>query len=73
MGARISTVAVLLMSWLSTSVSTHSTASATYAPESPITESSQPAMRSAVPVTVNAVDSGIMPAISTTVVHEIER
>ena len=69
----ISTVAVLLMSWPSTMVSTQTASRARCGDADPTRSSSRPAMTSAVPVVTNAVDSGIIPATSTTVVHETER
>ena len=69
----ISTVAVLLMSWPSTIVSTQTASSARCGEAEPTRSRSRHAMASAVPVETKAVDSGIMPATSTTVVHETAR
>ena len=68
----ISTVAVLLISWPSSIVSTQTASRAEPRARRPA-RAAGCAMRSAVPVVTKAVDSGIMPATSTTVVHETER
>lgn len=73
MGATMSTVAVLLTICPSRMVSRQMVSNATWGPNPPTNPSSQSATMSAVPVVVNAVDSGIIPAIRTTVVHETER
>ena len=70
MGTMISTVAVLLISWPSSMVSTHTASSANRGEADPTRSSSRFAMASAVPVDTKAVDSGIIPPTSTTVVHE---
>ena len=64
---------MLLISWPNTAVTTKSPASSAYGPRPPTTPMSASAIRSAAPVWVIAVESGIIPATSTTVVHEMPR
>ena len=73
MGATISTVAVLLTTWPSTSVRTNSVASTTRGPPSPTMSTSQPATRSAAPDEAIATDSGMRPPTSTTTCHDTAR
>jgi hypothetical protein len=72
-GATMSTVAMFETNWPSTTVTRHSTSRAASGPAPPSQPSSHPARASAAPVVANAVDIAIMPAISSTVVHEIAR
>lgn len=72
-GVTTSTVATLEMNWPSTIVSTHSTSSARCGDVEPMMPSTRSATRSAAPVAMKAADSGIMPAMRMTVVHEIDR
>ena len=64
---------MLLMSCPKTAVTRNSPASSAYGPSGADDATSASAIRSAAPVWVIAVDSGIIPATSTTVVHEMPR
>ena len=66
----INAVAVLLISWPSTAVSTKRPSSSTCGPASPTTRTSPSASFSAAPDDVIAVESGIIPPTRITVVHE---
>src|SRR6188508_2685870 len=72
MGMTMSAVAMLLMSWPSVAVMRNRPASSATGPNGPTTDTRVSATRSAAPVWVIAVDSGIIPATRTTVVHEID-
>ena len=72
-GITTSAVAVLLINWPSTAVIRISPMSSGYGPASPTTSTSPSAINCAAPVDCSALDSGMMPPSSTTVVHEIAR
>ena len=69
----MSAVAMLLMSWPITAVMRNRPASRAYGPALRTTPTSVSATRSAAPVAVMAVESGIIPATSTTVVQLMAR
>ena len=69
----MSAVAMLLMSWPSAAVIRKSPASSAYGPALRTAPTRASATWSAAPVWVIAVDSGIIPATSTTVVQLIAR
>jgi hypothetical protein len=73
MGMTIRAVAVLLINWPSTAVSTNNPTSSACGPASPTTAMSVSETRSAAPDCWNASDNGIIAPTSTTVVHEIDR
>ena len=72
-GITIRAVAMLLISCPKTAVTRNSPASSAYGPNGPTIATSWSAISPAAPVWVIAVDSGIMPATRTTVVHEMPR
>ena len=72
-GRMMSAVAVLLISWPKTRATRQRAPRTTIGPESPTMPMSPVAIISAVPVWVIAVDIGIMPATSSSVVQEMER
>ena len=72
-GIMMSAVAVFEISWPKTAVITKSPSKRAYGPASPTTSTRISAMSSAAPDCWTATDTGIIPATSTTVVHEIDR
>ena len=73
MGIIISAVAALLISWLNTTVTTKRAASNMIGPFPAVAPTMALATSSLAPEVRMAWDSGIMPAISSTVVHSIRR
>ncbi|KRW93176.1 hypothetical protein AQY21_26205 [Paracoccus sp. MKU1] len=69
----ISAVAVLLMSWLMAAVNTNRPASRARGPASPTSPTRASTMSLAAPVSIIAVESGIIAPTRITVVHPIAR
>ena len=72
-GIITSAVAVLLISWPNATVTMNSAISSTVGPASPTASTRMSAICCAAPESVMAVESGINPATSSTVVHEMPR